>query len=40
LILRFSFGFRGQVLIADAVGEDCTFCDAASIEASLIPLFA
>jgi hypothetical protein len=40
LILRFAFGFRGDVLIADAVGEDCARCEADSIEAFLIPLFA
>jgi hypothetical protein len=32
LLLRYFFGFRGQSLIAGAVGESCTRCDAPSIE--------
>lgn len=32
LLLRYFFGFRGAALIAGAVGEDCTRCDAALIE--------
>jgi hypothetical protein len=40
LILRFAFGFRDSVLITDAVSDDCTRCDADSIEGFLAPLFA
>jgi hypothetical protein len=32
LLLRYLFGFRGAVLIANAVDADCTRCDAAAIE--------
>ena len=32
LIVRYLFGFRGAALIADALDEDCTRCDAESIE--------
>jgi hypothetical protein len=31
LLLRFGFGFTGNILIAGAVGEACTRCDAAAI---------
>ena len=40
LVLRFAFGFRGEALITDAIGEECTRCDAESITAFLAPLFA
>jgi hypothetical protein len=33
LILRYLFGFRGNVLINGAVGPGCTRCDAPAIEA-------
>jgi hypothetical protein len=39
LILRFAFGFRGEVLVDGATGPDCARCDADSIETFLIPLF-
>jgi hypothetical protein len=32
MLLRYLFGFRGAVLIANAVDEDCTRCDAPAIE--------
>jgi hypothetical protein len=32
LLLRYGFGFRGAVLVDDAVADGCTRCDAASIE--------
>jgi Pro-kumamolisin, activation domain/Bacterial Ig-like domain (group 1)/Invasin, domain 3/Subtilase family len=32
LLLRYLFGFRGPTLIAAALGQGCTRCDAASIE--------
>jgi hypothetical protein len=35
LALRYAFGFRGATLIAGAVGDGCTRCDAPSIEAYL-----
>lgn len=35
LMLRYLFGFRGETLIAGAVGNDCTRCTAQEIEARL-----
>ena len=35
LALRYLFGFRGAVLVDDAVGAGCTRCDAPAIEAYL-----
>ena len=35
LLLRYLFGFRGESLIAGAVGGGCTRCDASAIEAHL-----
>jgi hypothetical protein len=35
LVLRFLFGFTGAALVAGAVDDDCTRCDAASIETYL-----
>ena len=35
LIIRYLFGFRGETLIAGAVGSDCSRCTAAEIEAYL-----
>jgi hypothetical protein len=32
LLLRYLFGFRGSTLVANAVDQDCTRCDAAAIE--------
>ena len=38
LILRFLFGFHGNTLISDAVGQNCLRCDASSIEFFLTAL--
>jgi hypothetical protein len=35
LLLRYLFGLRGDALITGAVGQGCTRCDAASIEAHI-----
>ncbi|MDY6988729.1 MAG: hypothetical protein SWQ30_11815 [Thermodesulfobacteriota bacterium] len=35
LILRYLFGFTGDTLVAGAVGDNCTLCTAAEIEAYL-----
>jgi hypothetical protein len=39
LLLRYAFGFRGAVLIADALGPGCTRCNAASIEAYIASMY-
>ena len=39
LFLRYAFGFRGTALIAGAVGQPCTRCDAPAVEGFLDPLF-
>ena len=33
LLLRYFFGFRGQTLVSNVIGNNCTRCDAESIEA-------
>jgi hypothetical protein len=38
LVLRYIFGFRGQTLIDNAVGNGCTRCTAPQIEGYLQPL--
>jgi hypothetical protein len=38
LVLRFVFGFTGPALISEAVGVDCTRCEAADIESHLAGL--
>jgi hypothetical protein len=35
LFLRYLFGFRGAVLVTNAIGPDCERCDAAAIEGVL-----
>ena len=36
LILRYTFGFTGAVLTSNAIGNGCTRCDAAAIQAYLM----
>ena len=35
LAVRYLFGFRGDALVTDAVGEDCERCSTFEIEAYL-----
>ena len=35
LVLRYLFGFRGATLVDGAVAQDCSRCDAPTIEAYL-----
>ena len=35
LLLRYLFGFRGNVLISGAIGDDCSNCDAPEVEAHI-----